>query len=164
MSDKYIEQIVPCNPPKSSVFVKAALIVLCVVSLSFLLIPVAGILMIAAVVAFTIYKFQSYDYEYEYSYMNGELDVDKIIMKSRRKKLESFDFKKVELVAPVDSQEALRLEHGQYKTFDYTSNKEGHKVYVAYVMNHNATVRLLFEPNEDMLQEINYIAPRKVIF
>lgn len=164
MSDKYIEQIVACNPPKSSAFVKFALVVLCAISVLFLMIPYVGIFMMVGVIVATVLKFQNYDYEYEYTYMNGELDVDKIIMKSRRKKMESFDFKKVELVAPVDSQEALRLANNPYKTFDYTSNMPDAKVYVAYVMNNNATVRLMFEPNEELLNEINYIAPRKVVF
>ena len=34
-----------------------------------------------------IYLFRSMDIEYEYLYINGNLDVDKIMSKSRRKKV-----------------------------------------------------------------------------
>lgn len=163
MSDNYIEQIVDCNPPKSAGLVKVLLVLGCVVSVIFFLIPYVGAFLTAAVIIFTVLKFRSYDFEYEYSYMSGELDIDKIIAKSKRKRLNSFDFNKAELVAPKDSQEALRLEHSQYRTYDYTSNKEDAKVYVAYPMCNNEIVRIYFEPNEKMLQSLNYILPRKVI-
>lgn len=163
MNEHYIEQIVACNPPKNSGLVKALLLVLCGVSMILILIPYVGAFLIAGIIAFTIIKFRSYDYEYEYIYMDGELDVDKIIARSKRKRMNSFDFKKLEIMAPVGSQEALRLEYSKYKTFDYTSNTPDAKVYVAYVMNNNETVRLLFEPSEKLIKEINYISPRKVI-
>ncbi len=163
MSENYVEQIVTCHPPKSAGAVKALLVVLCVLSCVLILIPYIGAFLIAGIIIFTIFKFRSYNYEYEYIYMDGELDVDKIIAKSKRKRMNTFDFKRLELMAPVDSQEALRLERGNYKTFDYTSNMPESKVYVAYVMNNNETVRLLFEPEERLVKEINYISPRKVI-
>lgn len=163
MSDGFVEQIVPCNPPKSAALVKILLGILCGISLVFFFIPYVGAFITAAVIVFTVFKFRSYDYEYEYSFMSGELDVDKIIARSKRKRMNTFDFNRMELVAPKDSQEAMRLERGQYKTFDYTSNMPDAKVYVAYVMNNNEVVRVFFEPNEKMLDAIKYISPRKVI-
>lgn len=163
MSENYIEQIVACKSPKGTGTVKVLLVVLCVLSCVLILIPYIGAFLIAGVIIVTILVFRSYNYEYEYTYVDGELDVDKIIARSRRKKMNSFDFKRLELVAPVGSQEALRLEHGKYKTFNYTSNMPDARVYAAYVMSNNEMVRLLFEPNDSMLKEISYISPRKVI-
>lgn len=163
MGDSFVEQIVPCNPPKSAMGIKILLGVLCGISLVFFFIPYIGAFITAAVIILTIFVFRNYDYEYEYSFMSGELDVDKIIARSKRKRMNTFDFNRMELVAPKGSQEAMRLEHGQYKTFDYTSNMPGAKVYVAYVMNNNEVVRVFFEPNDKMLDAIKYISPRKVI-
>lgn len=163
MNETYIEQIVNCNPPKGAGLIKALLLVACVISVILIIIPYVGVFLTAGIIIFTIFKFRSYDYEFEYSFMGSELDVDKIIAKSKRKKMGTFNFNKTELVAPIDSQEAMRLERSNYKTFNYTSNKEDAKVYVAYVMNNNETVRMLFEPNEKMLAAISYVAPRKVI-
>lgn len=163
MHDTYIEKIVKCKPPKSAGIVKVLMIILCILSIVFILIPYVGVFLIAAVIVATVFVFKKYDYEYEYSFIGGELDVDKIIARSKRKRLGTFDFHRTELVAPVGSQEALRLEMGKYKTFSYVSNMEDATVYVAYTMNNNEMVRLFFEPSEEMLKEIEYICPRKVI-
>ncbi|MGN0159870.1 MAG: DUF6106 family protein [Lachnospiraceae bacterium] len=163
MGDNYVEQIVTCRPPKSAGFIKVGLVVCCVLSVLFILIPYVGFFLTAGVIVFTVIIFRSFDYEYEYSFMGGELDVDKIIQKSRRKRMNTFDFNRMELVAPIDSQEALRMEHGNYKTFDYTSNMPDARVYVGYAMCNNELVRICFEPNDKMLKELEYISPRKVI-
>lgn len=163
MGDNFIEQIVECRPPKSAGLVKALLIVMCVVSFVFLLIPYVGAFLTAIVIVVTIFVFRRYNYEYEYAYLDGELDVDKIIAKSKRKRMASFDFKRVELVAPLGSQEDLRLEHNKYRTYNYTSNMPEARVYVAYTMKDNEMVKLLFEPNDRLLKELQYIAPRKVV-
>lgn len=163
MGDNFIEQIVECRPPKSAGIVKALLIVLCIVSLIFLLIPYAGVFLTAIVIGVTIFIFRRYNYEYEYAYLDGEMDVDKIIARSKRKRMASFDFRRAELIAPQGSQEELRLEHNKYRTYNYTSNMPGAKVYAAYTMKDNEMVKLLFEPNERLLKELQYIAPRKVI-
>lgn len=163
MGDNFVEQIVVCRPPKSADFIKVMMVVLCVVSLVFLMIPYVGAFLTAIVIVVTVFVFRNFNYEYEYAYLSGELDVDKIIARSRRKRMASFDFNRVELVAPRGSQEDLRLEHNRYRTYNFTSNMPDAKVYAAYTMKDNEMVKLLFEPNEKLLKELQYIAPRKVI-
>lgn len=163
MENNYIEQIVPCRPPKSAGLIKALLIVLCFVSLIFLMIPYVGAFLTAIVIAVTFFVFRRYNYEYEYAYLDGEMDVDKIIAKSKRKRMASFDFRRAELVAPLGSQEDLRLANNRYRTYNFTSNMPEAKVYAAYTMKDNEMVRLLFEPNGRILKELQYIAPRKVV-
>lgn len=162
--EDFIEQIVACNPPKNAGFTKAMWILFCVVSLVVWgMHPLVGLLTTVACIIATVLVFRQMDYEWEYDLIEGELDVDKIICKSSRKRQGSFDFKRVEVVAPVDSQEALRLEHGDYKTYSFVSNTEDAKVYVAYPMLENAVVRVYFEPNEALLNALEKVAPRKVI-
>lgn len=163
MGDNLVEQIVQCRPSKSANMIKALMIVLCVVSLIFILIPYIGVFLTAIVIAITVFVFRSYNYEYEYVYLSGELDVDKIIARAKRKRMASFDFNRVELVAPQGSQEDLRLSHNKYRTYDFTSNMPDARIYAAYTMKDNEMVKLLFEPNEKLLKELQYIAPRKVI-
>ncbi|MGN0515007.1 MAG: DUF6106 family protein [Lachnospiraceae bacterium] len=163
MNDNFVEQIVECRATGKDTAIKVLMVVFSIISFIFLLIPYIGIFLTAAVIVATFFVFRNSNYEYEYSFVGGELDVDKIIARSRRKKVGSFDFNRVELVAPVDSQEAMRLEHNNYKVINVTSNKADAKVYAAFVMNNNEIVKLLFEPDEKMLGAISYIAPRKVI-
>lgn len=163
MNETYIEQIIVRKPPKSAGTVKVLLLLLCIISFVMVLLPYGtGLVAIALVIAFTVFKFRSYNLEYEYSYLDGELDVDRIICKSSRKKCASFDFKKLELMAPLGSQSELRLSHRKYKEYDYSSGDTSAKRYAAYVMKDNETVKLIFEPNEEMLKSIDYIARGKV--
>lgn len=163
MNDVYIEQIVVRKPPKSAGVTKVLLILLCILSLVMVVLPYGvGLIAIAAVIAFTVIRFRSYETEYEYSFVEGELDVDRIICKSSRRKCGSFDFKKLELMAPLGSQRELRLSHKKYKEFDYSSGDTEALRYVAYVMKDNETVRLVFEPNEELVAAVNYIARGKV--
>lgn len=163
MNDNFVEQIIECRPTGKSVAVKILMVLLSIISFVFLFIPYIGIILTCAVFAATYFVFRNSSYEYEYSLIGGELDVDKIIARSSRKKIGVFDFNRVELVAPVTSQEALRLSHSSHKVFDVTSNQPEAKVYVALVMNNNEAVKLLFEPNEKLLKELSNLAPRKVI-
>ena len=43
------------------------------------------------------------DLEYEYLFVNGELDIDKIMAKSKRKKAKTVDLTEADLIAPLDS-------------------------------------------------------------
>lgn len=163
MNEVFVEQIIERKPPKSAGVIKGLLITLCVFSLVMILLPYGiGLIAVAALVAYTVITIRNFDLEYEYSFVEGELDIDKIVCKASRKKCASFDFKKLECMAPMGSQSDLRLVGKRYKEFDYSSNDPECMKYVAYVMKENETVRLIFEPNEEMIEAINYISRGKV--
>lgn len=161
MNDTYVEQIIEWTPTKKARAVKALLILLCVCSLIMFFLPL-GFLIVLAVIVLTVLVTRDYNREYEYSFVEGELDVDKIVCKSSRRRCGSFDFRKLEMMAPLGSQEDMRYSHNKYKEYDYSSGDTDHAKYVAYVMKDNETVRLIFEPNEEMIHAINYIARGKV--
>lgn len=163
MNETYLEQIIERTPPKSAGLVKALLVLLCIFSCVMVLLPYGiGLVAMALVIAFTVWKFRSYNVEYEYSYLNGELDIDKITCRSSRKKCGTFDFTKLELMAPVGSQSDLRLSHKKYKEFDYSSGNTDNRKYAAYVMKDQETVKLIFEPDEDMYKAIQYLSRGRV--
>lgn len=165
MNETYLEQIVVYHPPRSAGVVKALLVVLCMASFVMVLLPYGiGYIAIALLIAFTVVKFRSYDCEYEYLYLNGELDVDRIISRSSRRRMGTFDFTKLELMAPVGSQRELRLAHKKHKEFDYSSGETKTTKYAAYVMKDQETVRLIFEPKEEMIAAIENVARGKVFY
>lgn len=161
MNDTYVEQIIEWTPTKKARAVKALLIVLCVCSLIMFFLPL-GFLIVLAVIVLTVLVTRNYNREYEYSFVEGELDVDKIVCKSSRRRCASFDFRKLEMMAPLGSKEDMRYSHNKYKEYDYSSGDTDHAKYVAYVMKDNEIVRLIFEPNEEMIHAISYIARGKV--
>ena len=58
------------------------------------LIAFAGLMFAAGAGYGTYFYVQNTDVEYEYTFTNGELDIDKIIAKKRRKSLVSVDISK----------------------------------------------------------------------
>lgn len=103
------------------------------------------------------------DLEYEYVYVNGELDIDKIMSKSKRKRLKSFDLAKLELMAPVNSHRMDYQNHNtNLKVLNYSSGEKDHKVYAMIIPDEKDVYKVLIEPDRELLDNIKKSCPRKV--
>lgn len=161
MNDFYTEQLVKKRTTGGAVFAKAGLIAL--TFLSFILltkIPFA-IIIVIGMFALDIYLFKGMDLEYEYLFVNGDLDIDKVMAKSKRKRIFSTNVEELELLAPSGSSE-LRLIQVQ-KTYNYSTLVPGNKTYELVVTQKGQKVKVIFEPNETILNGFKAFAPRKVI-
>ena len=96
--------------------------------------------------------------EYEYLYVDKQLTVDKIMARTRRKKVETFD---LERMAPIKSWHLDDYKNRQLKVVDYSSGVE-QQPDIRYSMIYNGEKRVIFEPNAEMVAAIKSIAPRKV--
>lgn len=98
--------------------------------------------------------------EYEYLYIDKELQIDRILAKNSRKRMETLDLKELEVLAPVRSHELDRYRNRNVKTKDYSSGKEGNNTlkYMLVVKDK----QIIFEPTEEMVKTIKMFAPRKV--
>ena len=77
--------------------------------------------------SYSIFCPSNLDLEYEYVYVNGELDIDKIMSKSK-KTFKIFDLTKLELIAPLNSHRMDYHNHNtNLKVLDYSSGKKDHK-------------------------------------
>ncbi|WP_099466558.1 DUF6106 family protein [Konateibacter massiliensis] len=161
MNEVFIEQLVKRKTTAKSIALKAALIgVTIIIFASSLIIPfglVLGILM----VMLDVYLFKMFDLEFEYTYVRGELAVDKIMGKERRKKAASFDLSKLEIVAPADSY-LLDSFKNSNKTYDFSSMEEGHTVYALILHGNSGYDKVLFEPNSEILSAMRDAHPRKI--
>ena len=99
--------------------------------------------------------------EYEYLYVDKQLTVDKIMAKTRRKKVETFDLERMEILAPIKSWHLDDYKNRQLKVVDYSSGVE-QQPDIRYSMIYNGEKRVIFEPNAEMVAAIKSIAPRKV--
>ena len=125
------EQIIKVKAPKNALIFKIIMIIACILAVT--TIPQThafGLLLFVVLVVFTVFVFRYYNAEYEYSLVDGELTVDRIMARTRRKRCGVYDLSKAELVAKTGSQDALRMEHRQLRTHDYTSN-EGNEAVAA---------------------------------
>ena len=162
--NELIEQIIVRKSPKSEVPIKAGIVLLCVIFFLLFFITASSFMLIvmALVVVGAVFVFRSFNLEYEYSWFNNELQIDKIISKSSRRKGPTFDFSRMEVMAPLGSSELLRMENGNYRKMNYTSNDPEALVYSAFVFCNGELVNLLFEPNSEMVNSIRTLNSRKV--
>ena len=96
-----------------------------------------------------------------YLYVDKQLTVDKIMARTRRKKVETFDLERMEILAPIKSWHLDDYKNRQLKVVDYSSGVE-QQPDIRYSMIYNGEKRVIFEPNAEMVAAIKSIALRKV--
>ncbi len=105
---------------------------------------------------------QNTDLEYEYTLIEKSLDIDKIMAKTRRKRLKSYDLNDADLIAPISSH---RMDYynsnSKLRTIDYTSGTPEGTVYAVIIKDGNETAKVLIEPDEVMAQMMNRAMPGK---
>lgn len=162
MNDTYVELIVKRKAQTSHVILKGVLIGITVVTFLLGLFRPIALIVGVALLVIDYFLFMSWDLEYEYLYVNGTLDIDKIMSKSKRKRVKSLDMDKLEILAPMGSHHLDSYKNGNYKELDVSSGIKENKMYVMIINNDQERLKVIFEPNEKILDCIRMIAPRKV--
>lgn len=166
MSDLYLEEMVKKRWTAKDKAIRTILMVLTVLLIigaffvHYLLVFPAIAICVADIIVFP-----RFNVEWEYQYVNGELDVDRIINKAKRKRKGSFDLENVEIMAPANSHRLDYYKNNQQmKEFNYTSNDPEREkmVYAMIVSDDGLLKRILFEPSPQMRRDMRARAPRKV--
>lgn len=97
--------------------------------------------------------------EFEYLYVDKELTIDKIMAKTKRKKVTKISMERLEVLAPIGSYHLDDYKNRLDKTPDYSSGKADAK---RYLLIYEGQRSVIIEPGEDLLRMIKNIAPRKV--
>lgn len=161
MKDVFLEQIVRKRDGAKDIAIKVLIVFvgLLIAFFAFLFVmqPTFGpfALLIAAGALYYAWYFSSgLNLEFEYIYTNGEIDIDKISAKRKRKRMITVKVREF-------------LEFGEYNPendrnikrdilIDASINKKSEGVYYATLRNSEGqTVMVLFNPNEKLLGEIN---------
>lgn len=161
MDDFYTEQLIKKQTSSKDTLKKVGLIAVTVLSVLLAFVMPIGIILPIIMIVIDVLVFQSLNVEYEYAFVNGDLDIDKIMNKSRRKRLISVDAEQMILLAPVGSVELMQYKKA--KTCDYTSGNNNANVYALIATDKGETRQILFEPNETIVEGFFIKAPRKVI-
>ncbi len=163
MNESYIELLV-----KKENTIKGTLLrVLCIAltaSAVLLALGGGGIVAMAAAVAFgvlTYFVWLNTDIEYEYLYLDKELSIDKIMSKTKRKKVATFEIERMEILAPADSYHLDDYKNRTFKISDYSSGviRQPDK---RYVMIYDGTQKIFLTEDPKFASVIKNIAPRKV--
>ena len=162
MNENYVECLVKRKTPGYMAFVKILLIMLTV---GFVLVGMVFIIALIPAILFGVaayFVYMNTDLEYEYLYLDRELTVDKVMAKSKRKRAAVYSLDKMEIVAPVKSWHLDNFKNRQTsKNVDYSSGEEKQpdKRFVFY---YEGNQKVIFEPSEEMVKAMQFVAPRKV--
>lgn len=162
MSDTYVECLVKAKASGMGKFLKVLLIVLAIFfGLSTLLFGlVSFVLAVAAGVgAYFVNLFT--DLEYEYLYLDKEISVDKVMAKSKRKRVATYTLDRMEIFAPVKSYHLDNYRNRNVKVKDYSIGEELQPD-LRYAMFYEGGEKILFSPSEELVKAMKNAAPRKV--
>ena len=109
----------------------------------------------------SFYSVATTDIEYEYLYVDREISIDKIMAKTRRKKVATIETDKIEIMAPEKSYQLDAYRNREVKTTDYSTGKDlpDQKLYVIY---YEGSKKYLLNLTEDFAKAVMNIIPRKV--
>ena len=168
--DNFAEQLVKKNETASEKTKRTLMTVLGIVgTLIFLavgiltlgmpLLSVAGFLLALATGYGTFNMIQSSYVEYEYAFTNGELDIDKIIAKKKRKSLISIEVNKFNAFGRYRDD----LDEPENMTVVISSdNIASHEYYADFQHEDYGLTRLVFAPDSRMLDNIKKFLPANV--
>lgn len=160
MGDFYTEQLVKRKTPSTTVMLKILMILATVLSVALVFIIPFAIIAPVIMICADVFIFRSMDVEYEYLFVNGTLDIDKIMAKSRRKNAFGMEINELEVLAPMGAPE-LRQYQG-LKGTNFSSMTPGARLYEMIVVQKGTKRKIVFEPNESILEGVKMLAPRKV--
>ena len=164
MGDLYSEYLVKKKPTVLDAVIKYGLIILTVLAALAGLFVSPVILVLAVIFGVVSYLvIPKTDIEYEYLFVNGELDIDMVMAKTKRKKVNTFDLREADLIAPVNSQRmAYYNNNSKLKILDYSSGDESHRRFAVIIRADGDTCKVILEPDDTMAQAIKNSAPSKV--
>lgn len=162
MSEMYVECLIKQKQKPVYKFMKVLLVMLAVVF--FLFAMVYGLLpfilaVAAGVGAYLVGIFT--DLEFEYLYLDRELTIDKVMAKSRRKRIGTYTLDRIEILAPIKSYHLDNYKNRQAKVKDYSIGEELQPDR-RYVMFYEGGEKILLSPSEDLIKAMRNKSPRKV--
>lgn len=161
MSDFYTEQLIKKRTDMKDILIKGLLLVLTIAAVFVVFLFPFGIILPVGMVVLDVFMFRRMNVEYEYLYVNGDLDIDKIMNKAKRKRMFSAHVNDMELLAPAGDME-LR-QHRDARTYDYSSGNADARLYALVVIDKGQKKKVIFEPDDTIIEGFKMLAPRKVI-
>lgn len=103
-----------------------------------------------------------FNMDYEYIFCDGQIDFDAIVGGNKRKNKLRIDFENLEIMAPEKSHRLDSYRNEQIKTKDFSSREANAVRYMLVVRVKDERVKVIFEPDEKMIDCARQKSPRKV--
>lgn len=163
MNESYMELLVKKDKgPKEMVLRVVCMVPTVLIALLTLI--TGSVFLFIAVIALGVldyFVFQWTDIEYEYLYLDKEISVDKIMAKTRRKKVTAIDVNKIEIMAPQKSYQLDSYRKRETKVIDVSAGHDlpEQKLYWIY---YDGNQKFVMNLTDDFANTVKTIAPRKV--
>lgn len=161
MNEFYVEHLIKRNKTWKEHFIKIGMIALTIASVSLMKFHIALLVVPLVLMIVTGVVFFNLNVEYEYFYMNGNLEIDRIASKRRRKRIFEMKIYDLDVIAPEGAPETQPYRSVRKK--DYSSGKQGTERYEMIVTQGKTKRKVILEPSYLMLEGMKKIEPRKVV-
>ncbi len=163
MNESYKELLVKKDRGTKEKLIRFGSVALTVILglLTFVMNPMIFFIIMIVLGVVDYFVFQWTDIEYEYLYLDKEITVDKIMAKTRRKRITTVSVEKVEIMAPEKSYQLDSYRNRQTKVTDFSAGHDlpDQKLYWIF---YEGNQKILMNLTEDFARTIKGIAPRKV--
>lgn len=161
MSETYVECMVKKKASTLLTFLKILTTMLAVAFILVGMVLWPALIIGGAMAVAAYFTYLNSDLEFEYLYLDKEITIDKVMAKSRRKRIGKYEIERMEILAPMRSHRLDEYKNRNVKTVDFSSGVEKQPE-LRYVMFYEGGTKLILEPNGDMIKAIKNVAPRKV--
>ncbi len=110
----------------------------------------------------TCLSFRNTRVEFEYLFVTNIFSLDKVLGRAARKKVFECTMDDIQIIAPTGSAELNNFKVQNQKVLDCSSRKAGAKTYTLIAQVGEVNTRVIFEPNDKLLQCFYMSSPRKV--
>lgn len=119
--------------------------------------------LLAAGVVYLAYRLiTARNIEYEYIVTNGDLDIDRIVSRRKRKRIFSASCKEFEILAKVSSNSFSQSVQSIKNRIDAASSPNSPDAWFATLNYKGERTLVIFEPDERMLSNFKVYIPRKI--
>lgn len=169
MADIFVEQIIKKNTSLGGWLLRIGAVIVMLLALAafpIVLMKVGGLffLFVGLLVLLGYLTYLAFVYtsvEYEYSFVNGELEIDRILGKRKRKKGETYDIKKAELIAKTNSEYINRVINDVTKVDYSATNNIDNKYSILFseMDGVRGAFMITIEPDERLLDALYHVRP-----
>ena len=168
--DVFMEKIVAKRKDmKDNLIVSAIVLVTSIITVAVMILKIPIIsdlglsIFLAAAIIYLAYRLiTSRNVEFEYIVTNGDLDIDKIISKRKRKRIFSASCKDFDIVARTKSNSFSQSIQALKSRIDASSSPGSPDAFFVTLNYKREKTVLIFEPDERMLNSFKQSIPRKV--
>lgn len=165
--DSFIEKIVERKKTSKDMLMGAGIVFLCIFLIVFIIpiVPYVNSMQLvfdAAAIYGAYFLIKSKNIEFEYSVTNGEIDIDKIISRSRRKRIFSGNCKEFEVLARLKGDHYNDSVKNITNKIEAVSSMDSPDVFFCVTTYKGARTVVYFEPDERMLNAFRLFIPSKI--